>query len=47
MIDNNEQMMYATGKYSGYVEGFDDCKIILMEVIQSLAYEVAKYEYPN
>ena len=30
-----------------YKTGFDDCKSELMEVIESLAYEVAKYKYPD
>ena len=47
MIDSNETIMYENGKDFGYVEGFDDCKSELMEVIESLAYEVAKYKYPG
>lgn len=30
-----------------YDTGFNDCKSELMEVIESLAYEVAKHEYPG
>ena len=45
MIDSNETVMYENGRDCGYEERFDDCKSELMEVIESLAYEVAKYEY--
>ena len=31
----------------GYIKGFDDCKSELMEVIESLAYQVALYKYPS
>ena len=44
MIDSNETIMYENGRDCGYEEGFDDCRSELMEVIESLAYEVAKYE---
>lgn len=45
MIDSNETIMYENGRDYGYEEGFDDCKSELIEVIKSLAYEVAKHEY--
>lgn len=47
VIDNNETIMYENGRDCGYEEGFDDCRSELMEVIESLAYEVAKHEYPE
>lgn len=47
MIDSNETMSYMNGKDIGYVEGFDDCKTELMEVIHSLAWRIAQYQYPN
>lgn len=47
MIDSNETIMYENGRDCGYEEGFDDCRSELMKVIESLAYEVAKYEYPG
>lgn len=46
MVDSNETIMYENGRDYGYEEGFNDCKSELMEVVESLAYEVAKYEYP-
>lgn len=45
MIDSNETIMYENGRDYGYEEGFDDCRSELMEVIESLAYEVAKHKY--
>lgn len=45
MIDSNETIMYENGIDYGYEEGFDDCRSELMEVIESLAYEVAKHKY--
>ena len=47
MIDSNETIMYENGRDCGYEEGFDDCRSELMEVIESLAYEVANHEYPE
>lgn len=47
MVDSNETIMYENGRDYGYEEGFADCRSELMEVIESLAYEVAKYEYPG
>ena len=47
MIDSNETMSYMNGKDIEYVEGFDDCKTELMEVIRSLAWRIAQYQYPN
>lgn len=47
MIDSNETIMYENGRDYGYEEGFDDCRSELMEVIESLAYEIAKHKYPG
>lgn len=47
MIDSNETIMYENGRDTGYDEGFDDCKESLMEVIETLANEVATYKYPK
>lgn len=47
MIDSNETIMYENGRDYGYEEEFDDCRSELMEVIESLAYEVAKHKYPG
>lgn len=47
MIDINEAIMYKNDRDCGYEEVFDDCRSELMEVIEALAYEVAKYEYPG
>lgn len=47
MIDSQETNMYEEGYYSGYDQGFNDCKEDLMEVIESLANDVASYMYPG
>ena len=47
MYSSNETMSYINGKDIGYVEGFDDCKTELMEVIHSLALRIAQYQYPK
>ena len=47
MIDSNETIMYENGRDLGYEEGFDDCKESLMDVIETLAYDIARYKYPG
>ena len=47
MIDSQETNIYEEGYYSGYDQGFNDCKEDLMEVIESLAHDVASYMYPG
>lgn len=47
MIDSNETVMYESGKDSGYNEGYEDCKNEMREVIESMAYEIARYVYPK
>ena len=47
MIDSQETTIYEEGCDSGYEKGFNDCKEDLMEVIESLANDVASYMYPR
>ena len=47
MIDSQETTLYEEGCDSGYEKGFNDCKEDLMEVIESLAHDVASYMYPG
>ena len=47
MIDSQETTLYEEGCDSGYEKGFNDCKEDLMEVIESLANDVASYMYPG
>lgn len=47
MIDSNDAVLYENGRDCEYGEGSDDCRSELMEVIESLAYEIAKREYPE
>lgn len=47
MIDSNETIMYGSGKDLGYNEGYEDCKNEMKDIIESMAYEIAKYRYPN
>ncbi len=47
MIDTQETTMYEEGYDLGYEQGFNDCKEDLIEVIESLANDVASYMYPG
>lgn len=47
MIDCSETTAYEDGKDIGYNEGFETCKEDLMEVIESLAYQIAQYQNPR
>ena len=47
MIDSAETTAYEDGKDIGYEEGFKECKENLIEVIESLAYQVAQYQNPG
>lgn len=47
MVDSNETIMYESGKDSGYKEGYNDCKEQMAEIIESMAYEIAKYRYTD
>lgn len=47
MVDSQETTLYEEGYDSGYEKGFNDCEEELMEVIESLANDVASYMYPG
>ncbi len=47
MIDSNETVMYESGKDSGYYEGYEDCKDEMKEIIESMAYEIARFRFPK
>lgn len=47
MINSQETTLYEECCDSGYEKGFNDCKEDLMEVIESLANDVASYMYPG
>ena len=47
MIDCSETTAYEDGKDIGYNEGFETCKEDLMEVIKSLAYQIAQCQNPR
>ncbi len=47
MVDSNEVIMYESGKDSGYNEGYKDCKNEMKEIIESMAYEIARYRCPK
>ena len=47
MIDSQETTIYEEGCDSGYEKGFNDYKEDLMEIIESLANDVASYMYPG
>lgn len=47
MIDSNETIVYESGRDSGYQEGYGDCKEDMKEIIESMAYEIARYRFPK
>ena len=47
MIDSNDTIQYKNGRDSGYEDGFEDAKEIYLDIIEDMAYEIAKYRYPE
>ncbi len=47
MIDSNETVMYESGKNASYNEGYENCKNEMREIIESMAYEIARVIFPR
>lgn len=47
MVDSAETQLYEDGRDIRYNEGFEVCKEDLMDVIRTLAFQVAQYQNPN
>jgi len=47
MVDSNETVMYESGRDSGYNEGYEECKDEMREIIEFMAYEIAKFRFPR
>lgn len=47
MIDSNETIAYDNGVDSGYYSGYENCRNDMKEIIESMAYEIARYRNPG
>ncbi len=45
MVDSNETVMYESGKNAGYNEGYENCKNEMREIIESMAYVIARVKF--
>ena len=47
MVDSTLATLYENGNNIGYSEGFNACKEDLMDIIRTLAFQVAQYQNPK